>query len=41
VIVGAVSAQWLAGEALGAREWLGGALILFAAWLASRQQMQD
>jgi len=41
VIVGAVSAQWLAGEALGAREWLGGVLILSAAWFASRQQLQD
>lgn len=37
VVVGAVSALWLAGETLGVREWLGGALILAAAWLASRQ----
>ena len=41
VMVGAVSAQWLAHEALGPREWLGGALILGAAWLASRQQLHD
>lgn len=41
VMVGAVSAQWLAHEALGGREWLGGALILGAAWLASRQQLHD
>jgi drug/metabolite transporter (DMT)-like permease len=41
VMVGAVSAQWLAHEALGAREWLGGALILAAAWFASRQQLQE
>ncbi len=40
VMVGAVSAQLLAHEALGLREWLGGALILGAAWIASRQQMQ-
>ena len=41
VLVGAVSAQWLAHEALGLREWLGGLLILGAAWLASRQQLYD
>lgn len=41
VLVGAVSAQWLADEALGAREWLGGALILGAAWFASRQQLHE
>jgi drug/metabolite transporter (DMT)-like permease len=41
VMVGAISAQWLAHEALGAREWLGGVLILGAAWLASRQQLHD
>lgn len=41
VIVGAVSAQWLADETLGLREWLGGTLILGAAWLAGRQQLQD
>lgn len=41
VIVGAVSAQWLAGEALGMREWLGGILILIAAWQIARQQLRD
>ncbi len=41
VVVGAVSAQWLAEEALGVAELLGGTLILAAAWLASRQQLQD
>lgn len=41
VMVGAVSAQWLAHEALGPREWLGGILILGAAWLAGRQQLHD
>ncbi len=41
VMVGAISAQWLAHEALGVREWLGGVLILGAAWLASRQQLHD
>ena len=41
VLAGAVSAQWLAHESPGVREWLGGGLILAAAWLASRQQLQD
>jgi len=41
VIVGAVSAQWLASEGLGSREFLGGIFILGAAWLASRQQMEE
>ncbi|MEJ2565302.1 MAG: DMT family transporter [Gammaproteobacteria bacterium] len=41
VLVGAVSAQWLAHESLGVREWLGGGLILVAGWLTSRQQLQD
>ena len=41
VLVGAVSAQWLAHEVLGMRELLGGILILGAAWLASRQQLHE
>lgn len=41
VLAGAVSAHWLAHENPGVREWLGGGLILTAAWLASRQQLQD
>jgi len=41
VMVGAISAQWLAHEALGVREWLGGVLILGAAWLTSRQQLHE
>jgi drug/metabolite transporter (DMT)-like permease len=41
VLVGAVSAQWWAGEVLGWREWFGGVLILAAAWFAGRQQLQD
>jgi len=28
VLVGALSAWWLAGETLGLREWLGGAMII-------------
>jgi drug/metabolite transporter (DMT)-like permease len=34
LVVGALSAWWLAGEAVGAREWIGGALILAAAMIA-------
>jgi len=34
LVVGAVTAWWLAGETIGLQEWLGGALILSAALLA-------
>ena len=37
VLAGAVSAQWLAGESLDARELAGGSLILAAAWFAGRK----
>ena len=37
LIVGAVSAQWLTDESVRLIEWLGGALILTAAWLTARQ----
>lgn len=37
VVAGAASAAWLAGETLGAQEWLGGGLILAAAWVAGRR----
>ncbi len=36
--IGALSAWWLAGELLSAREWLGGGLILLAGWLAMSQE---
>jgi drug/metabolite transporter (DMT)-like permease len=38
LIVGAVSAWWLAGEAIVGREWLGGGLILGAALIAILQE---
>lgn len=38
LIVGALSAWWLAGEAVSLREWLGGGLILSAALLAVSKQ---
>jgi drug/metabolite transporter (DMT)-like permease len=38
LIVGALTAWWLAGEAVGWQEWVGGALILAAATVAIRQE---
>lgn len=37
IVAGALSAYWLAGEVLGAAEWVGGALIVTASWLATRR----
>jgi drug/metabolite transporter (DMT)-like permease len=37
VVAGAVSAYLLAGETLGAREWLGGGLIVLSAYLSARK----
>lgn len=37
LVAGALSAQWLAGESLQAREWAGGLLIILAAYLSARQ----
>lgn len=36
LVVGAVSAAWLAGEVMGLREWAGGLLIAGAAWQLGR-----
>lgn len=36
LVAGAVSAAWLAEEQVMPREWLGGSLIVLAAWLAGR-----
>ncbi len=41
LIVGAVSAAWLAHEMLTAREWVGGLLIVAAAWLSARSARQE
>lgn len=35
LVAGALSAQWLAGESLQAREWMGGALIILAAYISA------
>lgn len=40
LVVGAISAWWLAGEAIVGREWLGGGLILGAAMIAILQEEQ-
>lgn len=37
LVVGAVSQQWLTDELVLPREWMGGALILLAAWLSARR----
>lgn len=41
LVAGAVSAWWLAGEALVLKEWIGGGLIVGGAWLAARQQVRS
>lgn len=41
LVIGAVSAQLLTDEPVHANEWVGGALILSAAWFAARAQIAD
>ncbi|WJW76561.1 DMT family transporter [Thiohalobacter sp. IOR34] len=38
LVAGALSAYWLTDEVVQLREWLGGGLIIAAAWLAARMQ---
>ena len=38
LVVGAVSAAWLAGETVQAHEWLGGALIVLAGYFSARSR---
>lgn len=38
ILIGAVSAWWLAGESLSLREWLGGGMILLAGVIAIQQE---
>lgn len=38
LVVAAISAQWLTDELVTIREWVGGILILVAAWLSARDQ---
>lgn len=35
LVVGAISAHWLAGESMSVREWIGGTLIVAATWLSA------
>ena len=41
LVVGAVSAAWLAQEMLSAQEWAGGLLIVAAAWLSARSARHE
>lgn len=38
LVAGAVSVWWIAGETLGTRDWIGGGLIVAAAWVAARRK---
>lgn len=38
LVVAAISAQWLTDEVVTTREWIGGSLILIAAWLSAHDQ---
>jgi len=40
LVAGAVSSQWLTDEVILPREWIGGALVIMAAWLSARRQLQ-
>lgn len=40
LVAGAVSSQWLTEEVILPKEWIGGALIIIAAWLSARRQLQ-
>ncbi|KPK39126.1 MAG: hypothetical protein AMJ69_06545 [Gammaproteobacteria bacterium SG8_47] len=41
LVAGAVSSLWLSDEVISAREWLGGACVVLAAYLTARRQMED
>jgi len=41
IVVGAVSAVWLANETISAQEWWGGSLVIFAAYLSARIQIKE
>jgi len=41
LVAGALSAQWLTDEVVLPREWIGGAMILTAAWFAARTQVHE
>jgi drug/metabolite transporter (DMT)-like permease len=41
LVAGAVSSQLLTDEVIQTKEWIGGALVVLAAWLAARRQLQQ
>ncbi len=41
LVAGAVSSQWLTEEVILPKEWIGGILIVIAAWLSARRQLQN
>ncbi len=40
IVAGAVSSMWLTDETLTRAEWIGGALVVLAAWLSARRQQE-
>jgi len=41
IVVGAVSAVWLANESIHLQEWWGGSLVIFAAYLSARLEIKE
>lgn len=41
LVAGAVSSQLLTDEVIHTKEWIGGALVVAAAWLSARRQLQN
>lgn len=41
LVAGAVSSQLLTDEVIHTREWIGGGLVVLAAWLSARRQLQN
>jgi drug/metabolite transporter (DMT)-like permease len=41
LVAGTASSQWLTDEVVSAREWIGGLLIISAAWFAARAQLRQ
>ncbi|MFO8024940.1 DMT family transporter [Thiohalophilus sp.] len=41
LVAGAASSQWLTEEIILPKEWIGGILIVIAAWLSARRQLQN
>jgi len=41
IVAGALSAMWLANEIITFREWLGGTLVIIAAWMTAQEALGD